>query len=111
SCVSGRIVNVPNATNGANDPDRIEASLNGIAVSASDFALAADKSFTLLLNGLVEGKNTVVFRLYLNHVLVTTATYEIFVFSTDAPEFISVQPLETTDVRTFIPGTNPDSYA
>lgn len=111
SCVSGRIVNVPNATNGANDPDRIEASLNGIAVSASDFTLAADKSFTLLLNGLVEGKNTIVFRLYLNNVLVTTATYEVFVFSTDAPEFISVQPLETTDVKTFIPGTNPDSYA
>ncbi|GAA3412831.1 S-layer homology domain-containing protein [Paenibacillus hodogayensis] len=106
SCVSGRIVNMPVLDNSSN---RIDVSLNGI--KNETMLVAANNTFTLLVSGLQEGKNTLVFKIYINSVLVTTTSYEIFVFSTDAPEFISVNPVETTDVKKFIPGTKPDTYA
>ncbi|TMV47158.1 S-layer homology domain-containing protein [Paenibacillus mesophilus] len=107
SCVSGRIVNIPNVTAGGDN--RVEVTLNGIANTS--MLVATDNTFTLLISDLREGKNTLVFKIYINKVLVTTTSYEIFVFSTDAPEFISVNPVETTDVKKFIAGTNPDTYA
>jgi hypothetical protein len=105
SCVSGRIINMP-----VLDADnRIRVTLNGI--ENTSLLPGAGNMFTLLVSDLQEGKNTLVFQIYVNKVLVTTTSYEIFVFSTDAPEFISVNPVETTDVKKFISGTNPDSYA
>lgn len=105
SCVSGRIINMP-----VLDADnRIRVTLNGI--ENTSLLVGAGNTFTLLVSDLQEGKNTLVFQIYVNNVLVTTTSYEIFVFSTDAPEFISVNPVETTDVKKFISGTNPDSYA
>ncbi|MEF3305147.1 S-layer homology domain-containing protein [Paenibacillus sp. GYB003] len=109
SCVSGRVVNVPNVSTDANQPDRVEVTLNGIANNS--MLIAEDKTFTLLVSDLREGKNTLVFKIYINSILVTTASYEIFVFSTDAPEFISVTPVETSDAKKFIPATKPDTYA
>ncbi|WP_193556260.1 S-layer homology domain-containing protein [Paenibacillus ginsengarvi] len=109
SCVSGRIVNVPNISSDLARPDRIEVTLNGIPNTSIN--IAADKTFTLSVSDLREGKNTLIFKIYINSILVTTASYEIFVFSTDAPEFISVNPVETSDVKKFIAATKPDTYA
>lgn len=106
SCVSGRVVNMP-LLNGVEN--RVDVSLNGI--DNSTFLIRPDNTFTVLVNDLQEGKNTLVFKIYVNSVLVTTMSYEIFVFSTDAPEFISLQPIETTDVKKYIAATNPDTYA
>lgn len=105
SCVSGRIVNIPILDNA----NRVDVMLNGL--ENRSMLTALDNTFTLLVTDLREGKNTLVFKIYINNVLVTTTSYEIFVFSTEAPEFISVKPVETTDVKKYVPGTNPDSYA
>jgi len=102
-CLTGRLVNIPLANYG--DPDfgqsQVEFYLNdqlrtGAGLFTVDDVLTG--KFHIVLPTLQEGKNKITFVLKMkkNGVFtkVSEATYEIFKFSTNAPEFVGVSPVE-----------------
>ncbi len=110
SCVSGKLVNVP-MSGAAIDPSaKVEVYVNEIK-TANPISTQADGSFYVQIGALKEGKNTIKFLIYLNGKLVTETKYEIFKFSTDAPEIISIKPVEKTDVVKYVPEQAPDTYS
>lgn len=112
--ILGRVVNVPNAA----DRRNIVVSFNGTNVNMADTDFSSTGSnFSFGFGSgtrsnarLVEGKNSIVFSIYKNGVVVTKATFEVFLFSTDAPQFVTVKPLETSRDPKFVPGQLKDSY-
>ena len=107
SCVSGRLVNMPTID-----------SANYVEILVNDrpnntFLLKSDgKSFSFIVNDLAEGKNTIKLNIYVNSTLVTSSQYEVFVFSTNAPEFLYIKPIEPTSTgKKFVEGQKPDTYA
>ncbi|MEB3102481.1 S-layer homology domain-containing protein [Ferviditalea candida] len=117
-CISGRLVNVPTS-----EFEKVEVYINDNKTTLlnSDFTSPlTDGIFNLQLgvarsSGVIDfdtkdGKNTVKFMLYRNGQLVSTSTYEIFVFRQAVPQILSVKPVETTDVIKYVPANVPDSY-
>ncbi|MFC3772164.1 S-layer homology domain-containing protein [Paenibacillus sp. GCM10012303] len=104
-CVSGRIVNIPIPDGTSN---KVEIYVNE-AINTT--AIFDGNTFTFMLGALNEGRNKIKFNIIINSVLVATSEYEIFQFSTDAPEFLSIKPIETGDVKKFVPGTTPELFA
>ncbi|WP_309123147.1 S-layer homology domain-containing protein [Paenibacillus sp.] len=127
-CLQGRLVNVsdPNL-----DPakTRVEVLINDVSFNLSrntDFKDSTNPDkFTFWFGpgsdhptsgDLKEGKNVIKFLIYENGstVPITQATFEIFKFSTNAPEFIAIKPVESGDVPKFFQSenqANPDAYA
>jgi len=57
-----------------------------------------------------EGKNTFRIEIWENNKIIAEASYEVFYFTTPAPQFISVKPIETSGAQKFIPAQRPDTY-
>ncbi|MEX2459786.1 MAG: S-layer homology domain-containing protein [Paenibacillaceae bacterium] len=121
-CISGRLVNMYTPLNEPVDPSStinkssVDMYVNGIKTNLAASDIETDGTFYIPFDAthggpLVEGKNTISFYLYLKGILQTKSTYEIFVFSTTAPEFQTIKPVETTDIPKYIPGTNAGTYA
>ena len=120
-CVQGRLINVPNR-------DRVQILVNGTSftLDASEYTPATGvfnfrfgPGTTHLLpaadNGnLREGRNTIEFVIYEDATWsrpLTRATFEFFKFSTSAPEFTRIAPVEDTDIVKYRPTNVADSYA
>lgn len=107
SCISGKLVNIPIPLG---NPYSVEVIVNdsktNTLVAESDF-----KTFYVQVGNFVEGKNTIKFNVIKNGQIVTSSSYELFVFSTDAPEFLSIKPVETTDVPKFVLGSQAETYS
>jgi hypothetical protein len=129
-CISGRFVNIPLenwVVPAPGIPDaNVEMYVNGIKtdIVLDPLKINIDKldpdygSFKIAIPPnpttstiLEEGKNTISFSIYLKGVLQTKSSFDIFVFSTTAPEFQIVKPIETSDIPKFISGTLKDTYA
>ncbi len=119
-CISGRLINISQ-----DDYDNVEVLINGqqtnLQTSApSDFDSSIPGKFNLQLGptridfDAGDGKNTVEFRLYktVNGVkqFVSKTTYEIFIFSQEAADFLSIRPIETSDVPKFTQVGTEDQY-
>lgn len=107
SCLTGRFVNIP--SNPFTAANTAEVIVNGN--SANSIVLGLDNTFYVQVANFIEGKNTITFNIKVNGVIVTSSQYEVFVFSTNAPEFMSIKPVETTDVKKYIAGSRPDTYS
>lgn len=107
-CVSGRTINIPVGTDLNGTTNKVEVFVNDAAKAIN---MSPDGTFTFMLGALNEGRNKIKFNITINSVLVATSEYEIFQFSTDAPEFLSIKPIETGDVKKFIAGTTPETFA
>lgn len=60
---------------------------------------------------MVEGRNTLKFKIYVNNVFITEQSYDIYLFSTDAPQFTAIKPVESgTSGIQFIANSDPDTY-
>ncbi len=116
-CISGRLVNVPQS-----DYDIVRMYINDdyVTLDNDDFTNLEEGEFKIVLGdkGIDfadrDGKNTIKFEIYITENgterLVTTATYEIFIFSDEVSEFLSLKPIETGDEIKYIPAQNPDTY-
>lgn len=124
SCISGRLINMPLPLVAATPTsDRVEVRINEtvMTMNAADFDGSTfnfqfnhptDSTRRVTVgNGIVQGKNTFKFLIYKAGVLVSESSYEIFVFSTSAPEFTYVKPVETTDIIKFVPGKQIGTYS
>lgn len=107
-CVSGRTINIPVGADLNGTTNKVEVFVNDAAKAIN---MSPDGTFTFMLGALNEGRNKIKFNITINSVLVATSEYEIFQFSTDAPEFLSIKPIETGDVKKFIAGTTPETFA
>lgn len=115
-CISGRLVNVPQS-----EYSNVEVYLNGDRANLqktpiSDFDDLTKGTFHFRIydkfgKNLSEGKNTIKFVINRNGVKVTEASYDIFVFSTDRPEFLSIKPIETTDIPKYTATSQPLTYS
>lgn len=127
ACISGRLVNF------YQDPFTAPAvPLNKVEVFMNDNLVTLDTRtddgvfnpstnvFTLPLSQfnpsdltkvMVEGKNTLKFKIYVNNVFITEQTYDIYLFTTDAPQFNAIKPVENgTSGTQFIAGKDADTY-
>lgn len=120
-CIQGRLINVP-------DYQRLQIIVNGtpFTLLPSEFT-AATGTFNFRFGpgtshllpsadggNLREGRNTIEFVIYEDSALtipISRAVFEIFKFSTNAPEFLSLRPLENTDTVKYRPANVADSYA
>jgi hypothetical protein len=126
-CLQGRLVNVPAA-----EYTNVEVYINETLFTMSNttqlddflddsprfwFAFGPNSSRSLpsgTNNNLLEGKNKIriVIRQLVNGVLtpVSEAVYDVFKFSGNAPDFLSIKPLETSDVVRYRTGTQENTY-
>ena len=113
-CVSGRLVNVPLDNTGelaSNVNVRVWFNDSELNPNALDMDNTYHGNFRLQLPAaFVEGRNTLKFGIYIGGVLVTETTIEFFRFSTEAPQFIHVAPVDDGEVQRFLPGTVESSY-
>jgi hypothetical protein len=108
ACVSGRLVNTPAPPFDAQN--YVEIYVNEI--KNDSFQPEADPmSFTFVLGALNEGRNKIKFNIYINGSLVASSEYDLFQFSTEAPDFLSIKPIESSDVKKYVPTSQPDTYA
>lgn|GEM_PF-312871 len=125
-CISGRVVNF---FQDVSTPPALP--LNSIKVYMNDQYVTLDSTsadtvfdpttnaFTLPLssigtNTMTEGKNILKFEVYLNGSTspITVQSYTIYLFSTDAPQFTSIKPIESgTSGTQFVNGSMPDTYS
>lgn len=113
-CFSGRLVNVPQLSSLALKVHNVDIYINGSKTALAPANILSGGRFYYQMSGsnvLVEGKNTIKVVINIGTKQITESIYEVFVFSTDKPEFLSVKPIETTDVIKYTPGKNPDTYA
>lgn len=115
--ITGRVVNVPST-----EWDDIVVTFNNDNTNMTvgdgkDFQTTTDPSFSFGFGTgdrsnirLIEGKNLITFSIYKQGILVTQATYEVFLFSTDAPEFVSVVPVDGTKDPKFIEADREGTY-
>ncbi len=109
SCISGRLVNIPlpfGTTNNYTVDVIVNESNTNILHAEEVF-----KTFYVQIGNFREGKNTIKFNVKRNGVIVTSSQYEVFVFSTDAPEFLSIKPVETSDIVKYVPGKQVETYS
>ncbi|WP_438447463.1 S-layer homology domain-containing protein [Gorillibacterium sp. sgz5001074] len=127
NCLSGRLVNVPEA-----DQLSTVVSINdGAPMQFKDTAEIKDildskvGRFKFIYKGigtgtdkrdvsLQEGRNTFKFYIYVGGQLVNTVTYEVFVYSSDSPDFVGTVlpiPKNATERTVFIPAKNVDTYS
>ncbi|MGG1519815.1 S-layer homology domain-containing protein [Paenibacillus oryzisoli] len=134
ACISGRLVNFYQdpVVSPAVPVNKVEVFMNDALITLdsrtgtpADATLPSFNSsnvFTIPLKNfnpadltkvLVEGKNTLKFKIYVNNVFITEQSYDIYLFSTDAPQFTAIKPVEsgTTAGIQYTPGTNPDTYS
>lgn len=118
-CISGQIVNMP--LTGWPNSANVEMYINGTKSNLqSPTSVPSDfdplkNSFHVQFDAahggpLQEGQNTIAFYVYSNGVLVTQTSYNVFVFSTSAPEFQNITPIETSNVTNYTPGATQDTY-
>jgi hypothetical protein len=124
-CLSGRFVNVPE-----NELQNIEISFNdGVPMkfnktdytSGGDFTDLAVSRFQFRYNShasrtskLQEGRNIIKIFIYSGGKLVSQASYEVFVYSTDAPDFIgsiSPGPVTPSERELFPSAKTVDAYS
>jgi hypothetical protein len=122
NCISGRLVNVP-----ITDYDNVEVYINEQktnlkhAVLPSDFSDPAAGKFNLQLGAArginfkeTDGENTVKILIYRTiggvKRLVTEASFKVFVFREEVSEFVTITPIETTDVVKYTRASTPDAY-
>lgn len=128
-CITGRFVNVPLKAGDWDTakkpiPVNVEMYVNG---SKSDIVLdnriindelSPNYGYfeisipTNAITGriLEEGKNTISFMIYFKGVLQTKSSFDIFVFTTTAPQFTVLKPIDS-DIPKYIPGTLADTYS
>lgn len=109
SCISGRLVNIPLPFGGTN-PYSVEVIVN----ESKTNLLVPDpvnKTFYVQVASFQEGKNTIIFNIKKNGQIITSSGYELFVFSTEAPEFLSIKPVDPGDVKKYIPGKQLETYS
>ena len=126
SCIQGRLINVPEA-----DYEKVEVYINEDRFTMSNsgdiddflddsnknafffkFGPGTKRTLTGTSNGdLIEGKNTIKFIIYRNGQPITEASFEIFKFSTNAPSFGSVRPVESGDEIKFRTTNVQNGYA
>lgn len=122
NCLSGRLVNVPEAdltdtiisiNDGAPIPF-LSSDFPAATVKVGRFQFIYDNGGTRKVK-LQEGRNTFKIYISVNDKLVNTVTYEVFVYSSDSPDFVgSVIPTtaETTLNDTpFVAAKNVDTYS
>ncbi|MGG1552535.1 S-layer homology domain-containing protein [Paenibacillus ferrarius] len=129
ACISGRLVNFykdPGATNkvevylndaveqldSTTDPAVFDAN-NVFTLPLIKFSRPTPPATPTLAGVLREGKNTLRFKIYVNNVFITEQSYDIYLFSTDAPQFTAIKPIESgTSVGIqYTPGSTPDTYS
>ncbi|NOU66772.1 S-layer homology domain-containing protein [Paenibacillus sp. LMG 31461] len=135
ACISGRLVNFYQdpVTAPAVPVNKVEVSMNESVytldsrtaetifgkVPSTPTTPGTLNTFTLPLNlfnadltkVMVEGKNTLKFKIYVNNVFITEQSYDIYLFSTDAPQFTTIKPVESgTSGTQFIANSDPDTY-
>ncbi|WP_127581175.1 S-layer homology domain-containing protein [Paenibacillus koleovorans] len=109
NCISGRLVNIP-LPFGSPNPYTVEVIVN----DSNTNTLVPDptfKTFYVQVANFKEGKNTIKFNVKKGGAIVTSSSYDLFVFSTEAPEFLSIKPIERTDIIKFVKGTQPETYS
>lgn len=123
-CISGRVVNFFQDTANTN---KVEVYINNNVFtlnSSTDDAIfspstAADpnvfkiplSSFGALSGVLVEGLNTLKFRVYVSGTFIIEQSYNIYLYSTEAPSFTSIKPVETGTAGTqFIAAAQAGTY-
>lgn len=117
-CIQGRLINVPET-----DYEKVEVIINGevFRLKGDDFKdpnnpnvfyfrFGPNTDRPLQSGDLLEGKNTIRFVIYRGGQPVTEATFDLFKFSTSAPEFLSIRPVETGDLVKYHPANVPNSY-
>lgn len=132
ACISGRLVNfyqdpvVAPAVPGNKVEVFMNESLYTLDSQTIDTIFApGTNAFTLPLNlfnptnptdiskVLIEGKNTLKFKIYVNNVFITEQSYDIYLFSTDAPQFTLIKPVENGAIGAgtqYVAGKDADTY-
>jgi hypothetical protein len=117
-CIAGRLVNVPLENYGSTTAEsKVEFYLNDNLSNAVNLDAPSLPNFHVQLPNLEEGKNKLAFVIYLKQngifVKVTESIFEIFKFSTDAPQFISLNPIEpnVADIKFKKTSGIQDAYA
>ncbi|UJF33251.1 S-layer homology domain-containing protein [Paenibacillus hexagrammi] len=120
-CISGRAINF--YKDGAGN--KIEVYINEksftLDSNTADAIFDDNNQFKIPLNastfgalpsGFVEGLNTLKFRVYLGGSFITQQTYNIYYFTTEAPEFTSIKPVETgtTGATQYVPASTAGTY-
>ncbi|MDF2669348.1 MAG: S-layer y protein [Paenibacillus sp.] len=109
SCISGRLVNIPIPLDSPN-PYTVEVIVNESNANIL-YPEPTFKTFYVQVGNFREGKNTIKFNVKRNGSIVTSSQYEVFIFSTDASEFLSIKPIESSDVIKYVPGKQPETYS
>lgn len=117
-CISGRLVNVPMTNYGTDNAEAVlKYYVNNVEYASNLTVVPNNRTFRAIIpTPLSEGRNTIVFEIYLrqNGVLtkVTDTTFEIFKFQFEAPNFLSLVPIEPNPEEVkYVPGNLEDSYA
>ncbi|HEY0828621.1 MAG TPA: hypothetical protein VGE40_11035, partial [Bacilli bacterium] len=118
-CITGRLINVPGLdviNNVDTATSKVEFYINNkLAPLPIIIDVPATKIFKAPFTGLEEGKNTFAFVIYLKVNGVFTKTteskFEVFKFSTSAPEFGQIKPVESGDIVNYPATTVADTYA
>jgi hypothetical protein len=129
ACISGRLVNFyqdPVVAPATKPGNKVEVFLNESLYTLDSQTIdtifvPGTNAFTLPLNlfnsditkVLVEGKNTLKFKIYVNNVFITEQSYDIYLFSTDAPQFTLIKPVENGAIGAgtqFVAGADADTY-
>ncbi|MDB5052754.1 MAG: hypothetical protein JWM44_804, partial [Bacilli bacterium] len=120
-CISGRLINIPSFPEASWPTEaNVEMYVNGIKtnldptdntefeIGTKNFHITIDTHGGPLINN---SKNTIEFYIYIAGILQTKTSYDIFLFTSTAPEFQTIKPVETADIPKFVPGKLPDTYA
>ncbi len=114
NCISGRFVNVPQ-----NELTNIDMYLNNVRtrMAVEDFESLGTGKFNLLIGNdrikeLMPNSNNILrFVVNINGIPVTEAKYELFVVTSDTPQFVLLKPIETNEqLIKFTPDKDPDTY-
>ncbi|MDQ0918559.1 S-layer homology domain-containing protein [Paenibacillus sp. V4I5] len=131
ACISGRLVNFYQdpAIAPAVPVNKVEVFMNEKLVTLNSNTADADFNPTTnvfvlplvnfvnnvpadLPKVMVEGKNTLRFKIYVNNVFITEQSYDIYLFTTDAPQFTAIKPVESgTGGTQYIVGKDADTYS